>query len=68
MGFTKSEADPNWHSILFGEDPLILVLYVHDCFIIGACEFIVGCKEDLSSEFEMKEISLMHYLLWLEVW
>jgi hypothetical protein len=68
MGFTKSEVDPNLYFILVGSDPLILVLYVDDLFLIGAEEIIVGCKVDLASEFEMKDIGLMHYFLGLEVW
>ena len=51
-----------------GEDPLILVLYVDDLFITGAERLIQGCKQDLASEFEMKDIGLMHYFLGLEVW
>jgi hypothetical protein len=68
MGFEKSEADPNLYYIVVGEDPLILVLYVDDLFITGAERLIVGCKESLASEFEMKDIGLMHYFLGLEVW
>jgi hypothetical protein len=36
LGFEKSEADPNLYFIVVGEDPLILLLYVNDLFIIGA--------------------------------
>jgi len=68
MGFTKSEEDPNLHFILVVEGPLILVLYIDDLFLIGTKELIVGCKVDLASEFKMKDIGLMHYLLGLEVW
>jgi len=60
MGFEKSEADPNLYYIVVGEDPLILVLYVDDLFITEAERLIVGCKKSLSSEFEMKDIGLMH--------
>jgi hypothetical protein len=67
MGFEKSEADPNLYYIVVGEDPLILVLYVDDLFIIGAERLIAGCKESLASKFEMNDIGLMHYLR-LEVW
>ena len=53
---------------MVGKDPLILVLYVDDLFITGAERLIQGCKQDLASEFEMKDIRLMHYFLELEVW
>jgi hypothetical protein len=68
MGFTKSEADPNLYLIWVGEDPLILVLYVDDLFLMGAEKLIASCKRDLDLEFEMKDIGLMHYFLGLEVW
>ena len=68
MGFEKSEADPNLYYILVGEDPLILVLYVDDLFLIGSEKLIKGCKRDVSLEFEMKDIRLMHYFLGLEMW
>lgn len=29
---------------------------------------IAGCKSDLASKFEMKDIRMMHYFLRLEVW
>jgi hypothetical protein len=68
LGFEKSEADPNLYFIMVGEDPLILLLYVDDLFIIGAERLINSCKESLASEFEMTDIGLMHYFLVLEVW
>jgi hypothetical protein len=68
MGFTKCELDPKLYFILVGVDPLILVLYVDYFFPAGADEIIVGCKENLAIEFEMKDIGLIHYFLGLEVW
>eukprot|EP00253_Pinus_taeda_P025691 PITA_25691 len=68
MGFTKSEADPNLYFIVIGEEPLILVLYVDDLVITGAEKLIEHCKGDLATEFEMKDIGLMHYFLGFEVW
>jgi len=68
MGFTKSEADPNLYFIVIGEEPLILVLYVDDLAITCAERLIEHCKRDLATEFEMKDIGLMHYFLGLEVW
>jgi hypothetical protein len=68
LGFTKSEVDPNLYYTLVGDDPLILVLYVDDLFLIGSKKLIRMCKEDLATKFEMKDIGLMHYFLGLEVW
>jgi hypothetical protein len=68
MGFEKSEADPNLYYIIRGEDKLILILYVDDLFITGGEHLIVDCKWGLASEFEMKDIALMHYLLGMEEW
>jgi hypothetical protein len=66
MGFEKSEADLNLYYIVKGEDTLILILYVDDLFITGGEELIFDCKRDLASEFEMKDIGLMHYFLGME--
>ena len=68
LGFTKSEADSNLYFIVVGEEPLILVLYVDDLIITGVERLIEGYKRYLASEFEMKNIGLMHYFLGLEVW
>ena len=53
---------------MIGEEPLILVLYLDDLVITGAERLIERCIRDLASEFEMKDIGLMHYFLGLEVW
>jgi hypothetical protein len=68
MGFEKSEANPNFYYIIRGEDTLILILYVDDLFITWGEHLIVDCKRRLASEFEMKDIRLMHYFLSMEVW
>jgi hypothetical protein len=56
LGFVKSEADSNLYYILVGDDPLILILYVDDLFLMGSKKLIKECKQDLASEFEMKDI------------
>jgi hypothetical protein len=45
-----------------------LVLYVDDLFLTGDEKLIDGCKRELASDFEMKDLGLMHYFLGLEVW
>ena len=47
---------------------LILVLYVDDLFVTGDEQLIEQCKRELTSEFELKDLGLMHYFLGLEVW
>jgi len=68
MGFTKSEADSNLYFLLVRSKVLILVLYVDDLILTGAEKLIAGCKLDMASECEMKDIVLMHYFMGLEVW
>ena len=47
---------------------LIMVLYVDDLLITGEDHLIENCKQDLISEFEMKDLGILHYFLGLEVW
>jgi hypothetical protein len=68
LGFTKSDAYPNLEYKVEDSCPLILVLYVDDLFLTRDEKLIVGCKRELTSEFEMKDLGLMHYFLGLEVW
>jgi hypothetical protein len=49
-------------------DGFLLILHVDNLFLIGDENLIVGCKRELASELEMKDIGLMHYFLGLEVW
>ena len=50
------------------EKPLILVLYVDYLFLTGDDLLTHQCKRELASEFEMKDLGLMHYFLGLDVW
>jgi hypothetical protein len=68
LGFSKSVADPNLYYNIVGDEWLILVLYVDDLFLTGSTSLIVECKRALASEFEMKDLGMMHYFLGLEVW
>jgi hypothetical protein len=68
LGFTKSKVDSNLYFKVMNDEPVILLLYVDDLFLIGEENLITECKKKLASEFEMKDLGLMHYFLGLEVW
>eukprot|EP00253_Pinus_taeda_P028722 PITA_28722 len=68
LGFTKSEADENLYHIVVQGKLLIIVLYVDNLILTGDEKLIKSCKEDLTREFEIKDLELMHYLLGMEVW
>ena len=68
LHFTRSNVHPNLYFKVDRERPLILVLYVDDLFPTSANPLIHQCKRELASEFEMKDLGLMHYFLGLEVW
>jgi hypothetical protein len=68
LGFTKSKEDSNLYFKIMDNEPVILLLYVDDLFLTGEEKLIVECKQRLATEFEMKDLGLMHYFLGLEVW
>ena len=68
LGFSKSTTDSNLYFKVVHNHVLILVLYVDDLFLTGDEQLIEQCKRELTSEFEMKDLKLMHYFLGLEVW
>ena len=67
LGFTRSNVDLNLYFKVDREKPLILVLYVDDLFLTSADPLIHQCKSKLATEFEMKDLGMMHYFLGLEV-
>jgi hypothetical protein len=68
LGFSKSIADPNLYIKVVKNHHVILVLYVDDLFLTGEEHLIAQTKREISIEFEMKDVGLMHYFLGLEVW
>ena len=68
LGFSKSTVDSNLHFKVVHNHVSILVLYVDELFLTGDEQLIDQCKRELTSEFEMKYLGLMHYFLGLEVW
>jgi hypothetical protein len=63
LGFSNSVVDPNLYHHIVGDECLILVLYVDDLFLTGSESLIVECKRALASEFEMKDLGMIHYFL-----
>jgi hypothetical protein len=68
LGFTKSKAYSNLYFKVMNDEPVIILLYVDELFLTREEKPITECKKRLTSEFEMKDLGLMHYFLGLEVW
>ena len=47
---------------------MILLLYVDDLFVTSEDGLIADTKRKLSTEFEMKDLGMMHYFVGMEVW
>jgi len=67
LGFTKSKADSNLYYKVEGDRPVLLLVYMDDLFLMGDEELISKTKKKFDSEFEMKDLGMMHYFLGLEV-
>eukprot|EP00253_Pinus_taeda_P031336 PITA_31336 len=67
LGFVKSDADPNLYYLVVENEPLILVLYVDDLFLIGSSRLIRDYKKNLATKVDIKDLGRMHYFLGLEV-
>ena len=68
LGFLKSDVDSNLYFKVVENQPLIPVLYVDDIFLTREEKLIIECKRELTSEFDMKYLGLMHYFLGLDIW
>ena len=68
LGFSKSTAKSNLYFEVVYNHVLILVLYADDLFLTGVEQLIIQCKRQLTFEFEMKDLELVHYFLGLEGW
>ena len=66
LGFIKSKADSNLYYKVEEGNPMILLLdYL---FVTGEDGLIGDTKRKLATEFEMKDLGMMHYFLGMEVW
>ena len=68
LGITKSKADSNLYYKVEDDGIMILWLYVDYLFLKGKEKLINECKNNLETNFEMKDHGMMHYFLGLEVW
>jgi hypothetical protein len=67
LGFTKSKEDSDLYYKVVDGGPVILLLHVDDMFLTRNEKLINDCKRNLASEFEMKDLGMMHYF-GQEVW
>ena len=60
LGFTKSKADSNLCFKVEGGRPVMLLLYVDDLSLTEKVELIKVARRRLVSEFEMKDLGMVH--------
>ena len=68
LGFAKIKADSNMYFKVVDGEPMILLLYVDELFLIGDKNLITESKRKIATKFEMKYLGMMHYVLGLELW
>ena len=68
LGFTKSKAYSNLYFKVKDKRTVMLLLYIDDLFLTGEEELIKYTRRRLATEFEMKYLGMMHYLLVMELW
>ena len=68
LGFTKSKVDSSLYFKVEGRRPVMLLLYVNVLFLTGEDELIEDARRRLPTEFEIKELGMMHCFLGKEVW
>ena len=65
--FTESKEDSNLCFKVEGGIPVMLLLYVDELFLTRKEELIKEARRRLVSEFEMKDLGMMHYFLGMDV-
>ncbi|XP_061989759.1 uncharacterized mitochondrial protein AtMg00810-like [Rosa rugosa] len=68
LGFKSSIVDPSLFIRDFGSTQVYLLLYVDDIILTGnSSSSIQHVKDALQSEFDMKDLGLLHYFLGLQI-
>jgi hypothetical protein len=62
LGFTKSKADSNPYYKVEEGNLVILLLYADNLVVTGENRLIADTQRKLTTEFEMKNLGMMHYL------
>ena len=68
LRFTMSKEDSNLYLKVEGGKPMMLQLYIDDLFVTGEDDLIADTNKSLSTNFKIKNLGMMHYLLGMEVW
>ena len=68
LGFTKSKEDSNLCFKVEGGRPVMFLLYVDKLFMTRKEELIKVARRRLTTEFEMKDLGMVHYFLGMEMW
>ena len=63
LAFTESKAVSNLCFNVEGGRTVILLLYVDDLFLKGKEELFKVARRRLATDFEMKDMDMMHYFL-----
>ena len=63
LGFTKSKDDSNLYYKVEHVNQVMLLLCVEDMFVIRMDGLILDTKRNITAEFEMKDLGMMHYFL-----
>ena len=68
LGFTESKEYSNLFFKVEGRIPVMLMLYVDYLFLTGKEELIKNARRRVATEFEIKDLGMMHYFIGMEVW
>ena len=68
LGFTEAKFYFNLYFKVEGKIPVMLLLYVDDLSLTRNEELIKDAMRILATEFEMKDLGMMHYFLGMEAW
>ena len=66
--FSERKVDSNLYFKFEGERLVMILLYADGLFLTREEELITEVRRILATEFEIKDLGMMHYVLGIEVW